>query len=514
MKKNTLLLTAMLCTAGIVVLFGCDASGTGGCGNQVVATTVTGPITGGNGVIFSYTQVDLDEYGYSEKEYFYEGQATAYEQQGEPTEDGKWTLTESTTAKFKTRMIVRRPIDASKFNGTVILEWLNVSGGVDADPGFMYNYQEILRKGYAWVGVSAQMQGVQGGGWSMGFAVKPLTKWDKKRYGSLYHPGDDYCYDIFTRAAQIVKGTANKSAIGTANVDVLEGLTPLRLIAYGESQSAGRMVSYVNGVHPLVKAFDGFFVHSSLGGARPFTTPESSGGCSGTDPMEGTVAVKIRDDLDEKVFHFETEGDVIGENGYHNIRQPNSDAYHRWEVAGTAHADKYILDLNMSHPEMENISGLLDCPNANTGPHHQVIKAALYALHEWIVNGTTPPVAELLEVDATGDPITDAHGNILGGVRSPLLDVPIATYKAQAIADDDHSTGCGSSLIDTVCGLFGETIPFSDEKLNELYESHDDYVQKVTAAAAEAREAGFLLAPEEQTFIEEAEAAQIPPKDF
>ncbi len=510
MKKISTLLITILCAASMVIMLGCEASENGGCAKpdddpQITEVTITGPITGGNGVMFSYTQVDLDQYDYSEKEYFYEGGAVAYEQQGEPMEDGKWTIAESTTATFKTRLIVRRPLEAEKFNGTVIVEWFNVSGGVDADPGFMYNYREILEKGYAWVGVSAQMQGVQGGGWSMGFGVKPLTKWDRKRYGSLNHPGDEYSYDIFTQAARIV--------MGAGDLDVLEGLDPKHVIAYGESQSAGQLVTYVNGVHPLVQVFDGFFIHSSLGGAKPFITQEKSG-CGGLNPMEGAVATKIRDDIDAKIFHFETEGDVAGENGYHNVRQPDSDAYHRWEVAGTAHADKYILDLNKNHPELANIAGMLDCPNANTGPHHQVIKAALYALNEWIVNGTTPPTADLLEVDDSGTPITDEHGNILGGVRSPLLDVPIATYKSQAIADEDHSSGCGTSLAEAACGLFGETLPFSEEKLNELYDSHADYVEKVTASAAEARAAGFILPPEEQLFIEEAEAAGIPPKDF
>ena len=81
-----------------------------------------------------------------------------------------------------------------ELNGTVILEWLNVSGGVDANPDYASVEEELLRGGYAWVGVSAQVAGVNGG-MSPGFGLKT---WDPDRYGTLVHPGDSYAYDIFT----------------------------------------------------------------------------------------------------------------------------------------------------------------------------------------------------------------------------------------------------------------------------------------------------------------------------
>ena len=50
-----------------------------------------------------------------------------------------------------------------KFSGTVVVEWLNVSGGVDANPDWVSLSEEIVRRGDAWVGVSAQRIGVEGG---------------------------------------------------------------------------------------------------------------------------------------------------------------------------------------------------------------------------------------------------------------------------------------------------------------------------------------------------------------
>ncbi len=510
MKKIFTLLVGILMLAAIP---GCDSTGGESTGTDQ-GTTVTGPITGGQEIIWSASIVDLEKYGYTEKEYFYKGNAVSYKMKGEATEDGQWDVEEADKAPFKTRLVVRKPTDPKKFNGTVIVEWFNVSGGADGDPGFMYNYQEILREGYGWVGVSAQQVGVQGGGFSMlGALVKPLVKWDRKRYGSLSHPGDEYSYDIFTTAARIVKGKAG-------DIDILEGLKPERLIAYGESQSAGRMSSYVNCVHPVVNQFDGFFIHSRGGYIRPVGADSSSADGEEENLFRGAVPAIIREDLDShtKVFEFATEGDVFGKLSYYSGRQPDSDTHHTWELAGAAHADRYILESNMNNPMADGIPIVETCmEKANNGPHHQIIKAGLHAMHEWMINGTTPPTGDPLETDADGNAVRDEYGNALGGIRSPHVDVPIATLKTDmVVASLDSGAGCGGveEITESICGVFGETIPFSDETLNGLYKSHRDYVQKVTDATNAAVEAGFMLRPEARSVIADARDEQVPPKSF
>lgn len=442
---------------------------------------VTGPVTGGQGKPFTATAADLEDAGYSENEYLYEGQAVSYTLQGGMSQDGKWQLREAAKAAFKSRLLVRRPLDPCKFNGTVVVEWLNVSGGADGDPGFMYVSQEILREGYAWVGVSAQAVGVEGGGFSLGGAgAVPLKQADPERYGSLKHPGDAYSFDIYTQAAKIVRGAGG--------LDVLEGLKPQRLLAYGESQSASRLVSYVNGVEPLQKQYDGYFIHSRSGAGASF------GGSLGL-PGAGGGSVRIRDDLEAKVFQFQTETDVTG-MGYVAARQPDSDRIRSWEVAGTAHADQYILDFNKSLGGGSSVM----CEDANDGPQHFVIKAALHSLDAWLRDGTEPPRGEVLMTDARGALAKDEHGNARGGIRSPDVDVPIATLSGEA-------AGTGGDLF---CFLFGSTTPFTPEKLMSLYPTHEDYVEKVRASAQKAREGGFLLPPEEQAMVDEADAAAIP----
>ena len=49
---------------------------------------------------------------------------------------------------------------------------------------------------------------------------------------------------------------------------MLGGLQPKHVIAIGESQSAGRLVTYIDAVHPLVDVYDGFLVHSRMAEAR------------------------------------------------------------------------------------------------------------------------------------------------------------------------------------------------------------------------------------------------------
>jgi hypothetical protein len=351
----------------------------------------------------------------------------------------------------------------------------------------MYSWEEILREGYAWVGVSAQASGIQGGGLSFGLlfgAPPPLKDYDPERYGSLSHPGDGYSYDIFTHAAQILLGKAG-------GPDVLDGLKPKRLIGYGESQSAGRMTAYANGVHPLTKLFHGFFIHSRNGGAASFAN--DAGGLPGLGGGAAAVT-QIRDDLTVPVFQFQTETDVF--STFLQARQPDTDRVRTWEVAGTSHIDEH----SVGNKEAAKAAGFgqVPCENVNNGPMHFVIKAALHELNQWIVDGTGPAMGSVLMADANGAPMPDEHGNTLGGIRTPHVDVPISTLSGQAPAGN------------LICSLFGSTTPFTPETLMELYPTHDDYVTKVKASASKTREARFMLEPEEQLMVTEAQAAAVP----
>ena len=294
--------------------------------SPVAKATVKGPITGGRGsamVVAGTT--DVTKLGYTETEYFLSGTATAYTSDTPLSSDGKWTVRDGGTSPYVTRVVVRRPKDATKFNGTVLVEWLNVTGGLDAGPDWSYMQPEIVRSGYAWVGVSAQRVGVEGGGIVLG-ENRVLKVYDPARYGELSHPGDNFSYDMFSQAGAVVRRDP---------ASLLGDLKPGLVLAIGESQSASRLTTYVNAVAPTAKVFNGYFIHSRSG----------TGAALSSDPLPSVAAplpTQIRRDLTTPVLVFSSETDVAGPRGYRKATQPDTAVFRAWEPAGTAHASARI----------------------------------------------------------------------------------------------------------------------------------------------------------------------------
>ncbi len=102
------------------------------------------------------------------------------------------------TAPFTTRLVVVRPEDPAAFNGTVIVLWNNVSAGYENFGGG--DSPEVFENGYAYVAVSAQRVGIHGAPDN----PQGLHAWDPERYRSLSITSDDYSFDIFTQAANLV----------------------------------------------------------------------------------------------------------------------------------------------------------------------------------------------------------------------------------------------------------------------------------------------------------------------
>jgi hypothetical protein len=282
----------------------------------------------------------------------------------------------------------------------------------------------------------------------------------------------------------------------------LNGLQIENVIAVGESQSAFRMVTYINAVHPLADVFDGFLVHSRDAVAAPLSeAPQAA--------ITAPRGVPIRDDLTVPILIFQTETDVILLDSC-SARQPDSAHIRLWEVAGTAHADTYTVGVGAMDlgncPEVAKlvrtampVAGLESGVLINSSPQHFVLKAAIAALNEWVCRGTLPPIAPRLEVSA-GPPVAvvrDANGNAVGGIRTPQLDVPIATLSG----DGDRSS--------LVAALFGHTAPFDAITLAALYPDHDAYVSAFNAATDRAVQAGFILPPDAALMKAAAAASEI-----
>jgi Alpha/beta hydrolase domain len=439
---------------------------------------VIGPITGGDPARpFTSSPLPLKPAGYTQQEFFLRGTATGYLPVGKWHSNGRWKARPAETAPYETRILVRRPANPAKFNGTVVVEWLNVSFAVDVDPDFLYESQQLLREGYAWVGVSAQQLGVQGP-----FGLK---HWNPKRYHALHHPGDTFSYSIFSQAAE--------SLIDPLGAHPLGSLRPRLLLADGESQSAFRMVTYANAIQPLSHLFGGFLIHSRGANGAPISqSPQRS-------PAMPSVA-RIRADLGVPVLTVETETDIAPAGlDYLPATQPDTQEFRLWEVPGTSHVD--LTELGLASTEvLRDIPGYPQPPCAdqpNDGQERYVMDAALTRLNHWALSGVPAPAAPLIKV-RNGKYVTDKFGNAVGGVRNPAVQVPTATL-----------TGLGNTGSNPLCFLLGTTTPLSAAQLAKLYPNHAVYVLAVEKAAAQDVRAGFLLPADALQIDATAAASQI-----
>jgi hypothetical protein len=372
----------------------------------------------------------MPQYGYVQDEVLFGGTARSYVPVGPIGSDGQWSVAKSSTMPYETRMLIRRPSDPAKFNGTVVVEWLNVTAGFDTSPDWQYARVELMRQGYIWVGVSAQSVGIN----SVPLGLKNL---DPVRYASLVHPGDDYSYDIYSQTSRAI--------VAPRGVNAFAGYRIRYLIADGESQSASRMTTYVNAISPRDHAYDAYLIHSRSASAPKINSATAA-------PMPNPTF--IRTDIPTPVMVVEAETDIPR---YAPARQADSAHFRSWEIAGTSHADLYMLG-----PASAGILGCVLPPNA--GPHHFIVHTALRDLRTWMRSPwKLPPTSPRIQLDASGNVARDVFGNALGGIRTPELDVPAATL-----------SGFGNSP--GLCTLFGTTTPFTPARLAGIYGDRTTYL--------------------------------------
>jgi hypothetical protein len=190
-------------------------------------------------------------------------------------------------------------------------------------------------------------------------------------------------------------------------------------------------------------------------------------------------------------------------------RQPDSRYFRLWEVAGTSHIDGYNLggaalsDDGNWDADLQLFSYLSSPPNVvvkpaglditlscgdtgfNAGQQHYVYNAALRGLVEWVTRGVSLPSMPRIAVDTTSNPPKfrlDTNGNVLGGVRTPAVDAPLAVV-----------SGLPAPAAPGFCGTFGHTVPFTSLKVSELYPTHRAFVRSWQRAVFNAVHAGALL---------------------
>lgn len=435
------------------------------------APILSGPVSGGKGQAFgALTAADLAASRYREDEYFVSGTARSFVKDGAWGMDGVWAVKPGATADYKVRVLVRRPSNPRRFNGVLIVEWLNVTSMQEGAADYMLMKEEIERSGYAWAGIGAQAAGV----------LTPrsgLKAWDPARYETLAHPGDAFSYDVFTQATQVL--------LKPGSVNPLDGLRVRQTLAAGRSQSAFRLVTYYNAFHARSRLFNGYFVHSRGANAAGLTAEQL-----GRDPEPVPAGAHVRTDFEVPVFDLQTEGDMVALRS-HLTRQPDSARYRRWEIAGAAHAEspQWVPGLTPP-PDL----GVRCATWINSAPHHAVVKAGLHALTRWVRDGIAPRSSPPIELTdpAAADPIArDALGLAKGGIRLPQLEAP--TARLDGLRNDVANATAGGQ---NFCFLFGHTVPFDQAQLKALYPTHEAFVEKFNAAAVAAVRAGYWLKPE------------------
>lgn len=416
--------------------------------------------------------------GYVEEEFFLEGQATRYSTSCpvircpvEASQEEPRVV--STGHPYRIRLVVRRPADAARFNGRVIVEWQNVTNNWELDVQWYRAADYFIREGYAWVGVGPQRAGLHG-------TPNGLRAWNPRRYGTLdvtaggSITNDDLKWDIFSQAGRAIARPQG--------VDPLGGLPGRRiLIATGDSQSSNNLITYMNSVHRHDPVYAGFV-------------------------LGGPVGLPVREDVRQPALKVISEWDLL--EAEHRVRRPDTDRYVAWEVAGSSHSDYHNFVVNSPVRFRDvGVRGILpDTTNCQEPARsrvrlHLVYHAAYDWMARWIEAGTPPPsMPAPLALDTSQSPpllLRDELGIARGGIRLADVEVPVAF-------NTGWNRGGVPPVSDTACRQAGTHIPFDTATLRRLYPTRDEYLRRVREVTERNVRDGFLLAPDARQVIEAA----------
>lgn len=410
--------------------------------------TVEGPITA-PGPVYPGLRPALtpgnepEDFGYVSEEYFVSGSAN-----GQP---------------YKTRIMVRRPLEAERFSGIVVAESMHSNGFAVT---FQPQMKSVLLRGHVHVEIAAQQGNVNS-------TIKPFNA---ERYSSLSIASGQQTSEIIAQVALLMKSNLSNGPLAPLSVR--------RVVLQGTSQASGVLRTYQSQKHfqsrmpdgsPLV---DGYLATSTLGSA----------------PMMV---------VDVPTVHMPTMTEVnSGAPSGNLFRRPDSDEpgnrYRLYEVAGMAHANSRDTISYVPNPCALPVSDFPWGGAAAMGLHHLV---------EWVDRGVVPPRAAPLafDNDTSNDGsrlALDAHGNVRGGVPSTYVDVPVAQYGVP-------NTGA-TPPANFNCSIAGWRIGFHEETLRELYGNKGTYISQLNRRLMELVREGWVLPEYAEDIRADAQAIEIP----
>ena len=469
---------------------------------------------------------DLSKVGYVEDEYLVSGKANVY----------SWTPPAAATvrtpnAPYTTRILVRRPAKASRFSGNVVVEMLNPSNRFDLNIGWAMAHRQMVRNGDAWVGITDKP-----------IDVVALKKFDLARYGSLSFANplalddptncpnpvssvdsttasrgteDGLAWDIYSQVGALLRSRDSDNPVGyrSHRHDWRGGhgghqVAAKHLYGFGYSQTGGYLYDYINAIHPLDVArngghpiYDGYIVAvagAGFVGSVPINQCEAI-------PHPGQPPLQFSN-VGVPIIHVMSQSDYLRAL---TVRRPDSDApadrYRHYEMAGAAHATPDELNFSAAPADIIKAGVAVPPMNCNEGPRSRFpsrifFDAVLRNLDQWVRYGISPPHADPIATQTTGTTTTgvvDQFGNVVGGLRSPYLDVPTSTW---------FGTSTGASF----CAIAGHEVPFDAARLQQLYPSHGAYVRAVAKDTARLVAGRYITGYDGLDLIREAAQANIP----
>lgn len=437
--------------------------------------------------------INLDEYGFVEEEYFLSGKANIYEGLEE-------LRIKEENQPYKNRILIRKP-KAGKFSGRVFVDIYNASNGYDIEDVWRRSYQYILENNHIYIGVTSKP-----------INVLSLKNFDYKRYESLNWassqsvampstiddsmsiPGTEegLVWDIISQLGSLIKSGSAKFLVGYQVNNIY--LT-------GQSQSGIYLNTYVYYFHRYLKdIFDGYINVVGTGSMRDLNQHENPG------LLFSVREQLVPQDLETPFILLSSEGDIelfgsFGEREpiLEQINQSNGKIRH-YELTSSPHTDPAspLIPQNSEIVKTKNPPKILDGEyhyEVNSIQLSYYVNSILEFIHNWAEFEKEPPENILIERSAKGTLDKDEYGNSKGGLRSPYIDVPIATYHPNAIADP-------SQINQTVGNVNGSMKYFSKEKLQALYGDAETYFSKFEESVNKQVNEGWLLEADAERMIE------------
>lgn len=441
----------------------------------VPVPNVTGPIAAtATSVPFlasdrNLVSLDLAKAGYVEEEFIVSGAANVYNWAA----DGALTV-KTPNAPYGTRILVRRPKNASRFSGNVFVELMNTARRFDWPMMWGYSRDHFIESGDAWIGVT--MPGAAAG----------LKTFNPTRYSAVSFANPSAAPCTPTAALSAVEEGLRWDAISQIAAllksDVAgRPLAALRVGAVFLSTQGGDVQTYINAIHPNAKlangnpVFDGYLLKSP---AAPTRINQCVIAPAVGDPRRAIRKTNV------PVIAVIAQGEIVDAVA---LRRPDSDAaedkFRMYEIAGAGHIDKSAYSgfplLQDQIAAAGTAQGTPEWPfTAKCDPDIPMMPSPMmtYAfdatyliLTEWVRKGIVAPHGAPLDIKGTAVTL-DANGNGVGGVRNPYVEVPAATYFT-------NSTGPG------VCREMGREVTYDRAKFQTMYPTAKAYTDKVAQAA-------------------------------